>query len=609
VRFRHPLVRSAVYRAAPPQERLDAHRALADAIDPASDPDRRAWHLARATAGLDEAVAAALERSAERARARGGLGAAGAFRQRAAELTPDPARRARRALAAAHTKHLAGAPDAALHLLATARAGPLGEHDQARAELVQAQVTSAMTRGRDAPALLLHAAQRLAPLDAALAREATLDAFAAAVSAGRLARGPGARDVAQAVVTASTGRAPRRPPRAADLLLDGMAVLSTAGYGAGAPLLQGALAAFLDEPAGDDGALRWLWLACRVARALADDTRWAALAERQARLARRAGALALLPGALDEHAGAQLLCGRLTTAAAAAAEADAVATATGSPVRPHSPLWLVLWRTDEADALAPLAAARSDAIRRGEGLWLAEADAATTVLHLGLGRYEEALTAAERVAEAPGAPVLSSWTAPELIEAAARSGNGRRAAGAAARLTEIARACGTDWALGLEARSRALLAEGEAAEALYREAVERLGRTRIRVALARAHLLYGEWLRRENRRVDGREQLRVAHALVTEMGAQAFADRARRELLATGETVRKRTADTLDELTSQEAHIAVLAAGGQTNPEIGAELFISPRTVEWHLRKVYAKLAIGSRKELGGALAAAQPVP
>ena len=605
VRFRHPLVRSAVYRSASPEARHRVHGALADATDPDLEPDRRAWHRAHATPALDEDVAAELERSAGRAQARGGLAAAAAFLQRAAQLTPEPASRARRALAAAQSKHQAGAPGTALNLLAMAQAGPLDELQRARAELLRAQITFAVNRGRDAPPLLLAAAKRLESLDATLARETYLDAFSAALFAGRLARGGDVREVAEAVLAADWGDSSRRSPRAYDLLLDGLAILTTHGYAAAATTLKRALRAFRDEPISEEDALRWLWLACRIARALGDDASWDELTHRQVQLARKAGALSLLPIALIERFGVQLFVGDLDAAASLVAEAEAVVEATGSQLAPQGAIALAAWRGHEAEASALIQASRQEVERRGEGLWLIATEWASAVLFNGLGRYEDALAVAEQAAEDPHELGLSTWVPTEIIEAAVRSGDPERAAGPLRRLQEISRAAGTDWALGVEARSRALLSEGEAAERLYHEAIERLGRTRIRVALARAHLLYGEWLRRENRRVDAREQLRIAHQLYSSMGMEGFAERARRELSATGETVRKRTVETPDELTMQEAQIARLASDGLSNPEIGARLFISPRTVEWHLRKVYTKLGVSSRQQLHKTLARA----
>ena len=611
VLFRHPLVRSAAYRSASPQERRAVHGALAEVTDPELDPDRLAWHWAQAASGPDEEVAAELERSADRAQARGGLAAAAAFLQRAAEVTPEPAPRARRTLAAAQSKHQAGAPDTALELLAMAQAGPLDELQRARAELLRAQITFAVTRGRDAPPLLLAAAKRLEPLDAALARETYLDAFSAALFAGRLARGGGVREVAEALLAADWGESSRRSPLACDLLLDGLAILTTRGYAAAAATLKGAVRAFRDEPMSEEDTLRWLWLACRIARALGDDASWDELTDRQVQLARSAGALSLLPIALIERFGVQLFLGDLDAAASLVAEAEAVVEATGSQLAPQGAIALAAWRGREAEASALIQASRLEVERRGEGLWLIATEWASAVLFNGLGRYKDALAAAEQAAEDPHELGLSTWVPTEIIEAAVRSGNRERAAGPLSRLQEISRAAGTDWALGVEARSRALLSDGEAAERLYLEAIERLGRTRIRVALARAHLLYGEWLRRQRRRMDAREQLRIAHELYSSMGMGGFAERARRELQATGETVRKRSVKTRGELTAQEMQIARLARDGLSNPEIGARLFLSARTVKYHLGKVFTKLEISSRAQLDRVLpgdpATAQP--
>jgi DNA-binding CsgD family transcriptional regulator len=603
VRFRHPLVRSAIYHAASPGERRAAHSALACAIDPDSDPDRRAWHRAQGTAGLDEDVAEELERSAARARARGGQAAAAAFLERAVVLTPAPARRARRALAAAHSKNLAGAPERALELLALAQVGPLDELDRARAELLNAQITFAATRGRDAPRLLLSAARRLEPLDATLTRATYLDAFSAAVAAGREARGGGLRDVAAAVLAADWGRSSTGLPRSCALLLDGLAVLSTQGYPSGIPILQQSLAAFRDEPISEEDALRWLWLACRTARGLFDDASWDELSDRQVQAARRTGALSLLPMALTERFSMQLFAGNITVATSLVGEAAAVTESIGSRITPCGAVSLATWRSRETEARALIEASRADVVRRGEGLWLISADWTVAVLLIGLCRYEEALAAAERAAGHAEGLQLWTWVWPEVIEAAARSGHADHATAPMERFTEFARASGTDWALGVEARCRALLSDRDGAEALYRESIDRLGRTSIRVALARTHLLFGEWLRREGRRTDAREHLRAAHRMFVDMGLEAFAERARQELTATGEAARRRIVTTLDELTAQETQIARLAGERLTNPEIGTQLFLSPRTVEWHLRKVFTKLGVSSRRELVTALA------
>jgi DNA-binding CsgD family transcriptional regulator len=592
VRFRHPLVRSAVYRAAEPEERRRVHRALAGATEDA-DPDRRAWHRAQAATGLDEDVAAELERSAARAQARGGLAAGAAFHERAAELTPDPRRRAQRELVAAQSKHQAGAPDAALRLLAAAQAGPLDALEHARAELLRAQISFATTRGRDAPPLLLAAARRLEPLDAALARETYLDAFAAALSADRLVREGSMREVAAAVLGAGQGRS----SRASDRLLEGLSVLTAEGYAAAAPALRAGLRAFREEPFSEGEELRWLWLACQLARALCDDAAWDDLSARQVELARRTGAFALLPVALEERLTADLVCGRIAAAESDAAEAAAVVEATRSRYRLSTAIALANWRGRDAEAQALIEAQRSDVLRRGEGLWLREHDWGTAVCRIGLGRYDDALAAAERAADAPAGMGVKLWVFAELIEAAVRSGQPERATGALPQLGEIAAAGGTQFALGVYARSRAILGDGDPGS-LYEESIERLGHTRTRMSLARSHLVYGEWLRREQRRTDAREQLGAAYEMFTQIGADAFAERARRELVATGATVRRRSVDTRDELTAQESQIARRAASGQTNAEIGAQLFLSPRTVEWHLRHVFDKLGIASRKDL-----------
>jgi DNA-binding CsgD family transcriptional regulator len=602
VRFRHPLVRSAVYRSSSLDDRLRAHRGLAEATDPETDPDRRAWHLAHATPALDETVAAELEESASRAQARGGLAAAAAFLRRAAALTPEPEPRARRALAAARCSHEAGAPDSALELLAMAEAGPLDELQRARAELLRAQIRFAVNRGRDSPPLLLAAARRLEKLDAKLSRETYLDAFSAALFAGRLGVGASMREVAEAVLAANWGESGGRSPPACDLLLEGVAVLTTQGYAAGAPTLKRALSAFRDEPMSEEDALRWLWLACRVARALGDDASWDALTDRQVRLAREAGALSLLPIALIERFGVQLFLGDLSEAQSLVAEAEVVVEATGSHLAPQGAIALAAWRGSENEVSELIEASRQEVVRRGEGLWLIATEWASAVLFNSLGRYEEALAVSEQAGEDPDELGVSTWVPTEFIEAAVRAGQPERAAAPLRRLQEISRASGSDWTLGVEARSRALLSQGDEAERLYREAIDRLGRTRVKVALARAQLLYGEWLRREGRRVEAREQLRTAHATYAAMGMEGFAERARRELVATGEKVRKRSVETRDDLTAQEAQIARLAADGRTNPEIGSQLFISSRTVEWHLHKVFTKLGIGSRRDLRQAL-------
>ena len=313
VRFRHPLARSAVYRAASPEERQSVHRALAEATDPDADPDRRAWHLAHATPGLDEGVAAELERSADRARARGGLAAAAAFLERAAELTPEPDRRAERALAAAQAKHQAGAPDAALRLLAMAQAGPLDEVGRARAELLRAQLAADPGRGRDAPPLLLKAAKRLEPLHLGLARDAYGDAFCAARTAGRMAIRGRMLEVAEAARAVPSAPQPRAP----DLLLDGLAVWPPKDTPR-ARRSGRALSALRAEEVRAEEGLRWMPLACRMAHDVWDDESWYALSARLIELAREAGALTVLPVALLQGMTIQLLAGEFAAAASMA---------------------------------------------------------------------------------------------------------------------------------------------------------------------------------------------------------------------------------------------------------------------------------------------------
>ena len=600
VRFRHPLVRSAVFRAATPGDRRRAHRALAEATDPEVDPDRRAWHRARAAVGPDEDVAADLERSAGRAEARGGLAAAAALLEQAAALTPEPARRATRALAAAQAKHLAGAPDAARALLATALDGPLVELQRARADLLRAQIAFAANRGSDAPPLLLEAARRLEPLDAALARETYLDALSAATFVGRLAGDVGLREVARAARAAPPAQ---QPPRPADLLLDGLALLLTEGHAAAVPTLRRALAPFRDGAISRDEELRWAWLAVHVAIDLWDDETWHAVAARNVELTRETGALAVLPTALNTLVGVHLSAGEFDEADALLAEVRAVTEATGGHVALYVNLALAGFRGREEEASRLLEATLAEVEPRGEGIGITIAYWGTAMLYNGLGRYDEALAAAELGAAYPADLRFATRALVELVEAAARGGSPERAAEAVEQLAETTRPCGTPLGRGTEARSRALVSEGETAEGLYREAIEQFGQTRVPTALARAHLLYGEWLRRERRQADARAELRTAHDMLSAIGMQAFAARAERELRATGAAARKPAAAPSGRLTPQEARIAQLARDGLSNPEIGARLFLSPRTAEYHLRKVFAKLEISSRTELDRALA------
>lgn len=594
VRFRHPLVRSAIYRAAATPARQQVHRALAEATDAEADPDRRAWHRAHATAGLDKEVAAELEQSADRAKGRGGLAAAAAFLQRAAELSPDPVHRGARALAAAQAKLQAGAPEAAEALLCTAELAPLDEPQRARLQMLRAQIAFAV-RGSDAPSLLLDAARRLVSLDAALAREACLEALAATMFTDGLEISPDVLGIVRETAPAS------HPPEPHDLLLDGLATRLTQGYAAAVAPLREALQAFGGADDADTADSRWLWLACRIAADLWEQATWEALATRGLRLARESGALSILPMAGSYRAGVHIHAGQYRAAWVLLEESSAVTQATGTtPLVQAKPI-VAAWRGHEEEALALIEGGRRLAAATGQGMALSMIDNANAVLMNGLGRYEEALAAAVR-ASAHREHSLYANVLVELIEAAVRSGRPQSAVEGLDRLAERTQASGSDWALGLEARSRALVTQGPVAESLYQEALHRLARAPVPPYLARAQLVYGEWLRRQNRRLDARRQLRAAHDTLSRIGAKAFAERARRELLATGETVRKRTAETLYALTAQEAQIARLAADGCTNPEIAAQLFISPRTVEYHLHKVFTKLDIRSRRELPGAV-------
>jgi DNA-binding CsgD family transcriptional regulator len=597
--FRHPLVRSAVYRAAGPGERSEVHRALAEATDPIVDPDRRAWHRAQAASGPDEEVAAELERSAARAEARGGLAAAAAFLERSSLLTLDPARRASRALAAADANQQAGALDDALALVASAEAGPLDEVQRAHVDVLRARISLAADRGREAPRLLLTAAKRLEPLDAAAARGIYLDALTAAFFAGRLG---GEVDMRRVAAAARAAPVPESPVHAADLLLDGLVVLITDGAAAGTPVLREAVSAFTNDEIGTEEGLRWLWLAGRVAGYIWDYENTDALTQRQVRVGRESGALTVLPVSLSIRASVELWAGNLAEASSLIVEANAITDATDGRNVPYAPLALAAFRGREPDASRVMHATSEDFLARGEGMGLTLAQWATALLHNGLARYDVALAAAEQAVEDPHELWFSPLLMVELIEAATRGGLQEPAANALEVLSETTRPSGTPWARGIEARSRALLAEGEAAETLYREAIEHFGPTRLRVDLARTHLLYGEWLRRKRRRIDARTELRTAHELFSEFGMEAFAERARVELEATGEHARRRTADTFGELTPQEAQISRLAAQGHTNPEIAAQLFISPNTVEYHMRKVFRKLDVKTRTQLANRL-------
>ena len=588
VEFAHPLVRTATYRSASTNDRLRVHRALASATDAETDPDRRAWHRAQASLGPNEEVAVELERSADRAQARGGLAAAAAFLERAFELTRDPTRRAERALSAAEASFQAGAFDVALALVETAEAEVVNEAQGGRIDLLRGQLAFASANA-DAPTLLLRAAKRLETLEPKVARETYLTAWRAANMAGD---GGVAVDVCHAVRAlprASSGPIPL------DTLLDAVASLTIDGRAAAAPKLKQA-AKILAEISAED-VVRWGSAGAATAASW-DVEGWRRLNERHVQLMRDVGALAQLPLRLMSAGIADAWVGDFAGAASAIAESESVVAETGGRIGPYALLRLRALQGREVETSPLIADALEQGSTGAQGMVAIHAHWAAAVLYNGLGHYDEAAAAARPATSNTFEPWVSMWGLPELVEAASRSGDEGSAREAFERLRETTQSSGGDVALGIEARCLALLSEGGAAEHEYREAIDRLGHTAVRPELARAHLLFGEWLRREGRRVDAREQLRTAYDMFVAIGMEAFAERARRELVATGERVRKRTPETRDELTPQEEQIARLARDGLSNPEIGARLFISARTVEWHLRKVFTKLGITSRRQL-----------
>ncbi|GIF47730.1 regulatory LuxR family protein [Asanoa ferruginea] len=596
VRFRHPLVRSAIYAAAPDAQRRQAHAALAEATDRELDPDRHAWHSGQAVEGPDDEIADRLERSAGQAMARGGLAAAASFLLRSAELTGDPARRTRRTLLAAKCSLEAGSPDRALALIALAEAGGPDKVQRAEAGLLRARV--AFIRNRDAAAspLLRAAAADLEALDPELARTTYLEAISAAMFAGALGEG----QLREAALAARAGPPAPDPPRAADLLLDGLAMRFTDGYPAALPVLRRAVVAFRDGPAVGPDAVRWLWLACVTSTQVWDFPSWPRLAGKFVRLARENGALSTLPAALNSRMAADVLTGDLGAAAGLLDQLRAATDATTArPFLPLGELMLGAWRGETAETEALAEATAADVRRRGEGAGLVAVAWALAVLHNGRGEYPAAADAAASEDHEPPVLGFPPWgILAELVEGATRAGRPEEAAAAFDRLAAATAAAGTEWALGIEERSRALITEGPAAEEHYRAAIDLLAATPLRGEEARAHLVYGEWLRRVGRRADAREQLRVAHAEFADRGMEGFAERAERELATAGETAHKRAAPPTGRLTAQEAQIARLAREGLSNPEIGERLFLSPRTVEWHLSKIFAKLRITSRREL-----------
>ncbi|MEU8931685.1 AAA family ATPase [Streptomyces sp. NPDC048409] len=609
LRFRHPLVRSAVYHRAGPEECRAVHRALAAATDPAQHPDRRAWHAAQAASGPDEEVAVELERAADRARQRGGIAAEAVLLERAGQLTPDARRRGRRAVAAAEAHFSAASPDRATEQATLAELCPLSSLDRARLARLRARILFARSRGDEAAPLLLEAAAQFTAAKSPLARETYLEAISATIFAGRVHGPTGAR---AAAVAARASGAPPSGSAAADLLLEGVAAILTDGYETGLPALRGALDLLAQEELRTrEATMRWLLLVPVALEAFIhyawDLHAWDRLATRAVRLARDIGALGALPPALIYAGGVRIHDGDFAEAARMINEADTLAAATGHAPHTYAALVLAAWR-GEADAAARIIDdARTRAVERGEVSLLGVTGYIQGVLFNGLARYEDALAAARSGIEHDGFN-FTGLSLVEHIEAATRCGSPDLAHASLARLLELTRAADSGWAAGAGARSRALLADGAEADALYRTAVEEFGRGGVTVEVARTHLLYGEWLRRNRRPSQARDHLRTAYEMFDGMRADAFAERARRELIATGEHVRARVTKATNSLTAQESQIAARAADGMTNARIGAELFISPHTVEWHLRKVYTKLGINSRRALPDALPGAVPL-
>ena len=596
--FRHPLVRSAVYNTATPKNRRDAHRVLAEATDTASDPDRAAWHRAQASIGPNEDVAAELEASAERARSRGGFAAAAAFLERSVSLTSDLSRRAVRALRAAQAKRVAGALDAASHLAVIAERGPLDDLHQAQLDALLGQIAFARNRGNEVSPLMLKAASRLEQIDLNLARDAYLDAMIAAIFSGHLAVEADVQAVAKAALAAS----PKGQVRAPDLLLEGLSLLVTEGIGSGVTALKNALSAFRGDDLSTEDRLRWSWVAGGTAGFIWDHETWDLLTARQERLARDVGALSVLPITLSTRVSMCLFAGDAAAARSLADQVRIVTDASDNRPIPNPPLFIAAFHGDEAEVRRLTEIITREAQSKGEGLALTRGQWATALVCNSKGRYEEAFRAAKEAVNDPNDFWYRGWATVELIEAASRTNRVEDACSALQKLAEGTDASGTEWALAVQARSRALLSEGAGAEALYKEAVDRLSPTRLRTDLARSQLLYGEWLRRRKRQREARDQLRAAHELFVQSDMRGFADRAEAELLATGERARKRAVDTQVDLTPQESRISELAAEGATNQDIAERLFISSATVEYHLSKIYRKFGIRSRAQLANML-------
>jgi DNA-binding CsgD family transcriptional regulator len=570
------------------------HAALAAATDPAADPDRRAWHLAWASPGPDEEIAAELERSASRARARGGMAAAAAFLDRAAVLTLDPMSRSRRALEAAQAKTESGAFAAADRLLDLAEADPLDDLQTAQVDLLRGRLAFARSSGSEASGLLLKAARRFESLDARVACDTYLEALEAAVVAGRLATA----DVVEIAEAARHALASAEPDRPLDLLLNGLAVRITDGNAAGVPLLRRALHQYMTAELPVQDELRSLWLAGHAASLLWDYETWDQLSARLVFRAREVGALGTLPLALSTRAGIKTLAGELGEVASIAAEIEAIIDVTGGNAVRYGLLAGIEEVGLKGRGAQGMENAQDDVTRRGEGGGLTTMQWVAVAANNATGRYEDAFAIAELASATSHPQEIANWMAIEHVEAASRTGHIARANAALERLSDSLTASNSDWGRGTEACVRALLSDGASAEAQYQDAIDRLARTRLRIAHGRARLLYGEWLRRQHRRIEAREQLGMAHELFEQSGLTIFAERAGIELRATGQRARKRVEDTRDELTPQESQIARMVAEGATNREVAAQLFLSPSTVDYHLRKAFRKLGVRSRTQL-----------
>jgi DNA-binding CsgD family transcriptional regulator len=605
VRFRYPLIRSAVYHGAPDAGRRRAHLLLSAACDALRDPDLRAWHLGAAATGPDEGVAAELELAANRAQARGGYTGRVALLRRSVELTADNDRRVRRELALADAELRSGDPDIAQDLVDTALPNLSEPRPRALGEQLRGEILFAQGHVTDSAAILVGAARLLAP-DHAAAREAAAAAMRAALWAGPTE----SKEVSTAA--AALPRPARSEARVSDLLLEGFAARFTTGFTASVEPFRAALSALRSEDPGQVTELRWFEMAAIAALCIWDADTVLDITNRFLRAARTQGALALLPAALALRATADCLIGRLTDAEDRWTEMREIIAASRSAtvigVDSLSEGTALVYSGRIAEARAVGTARIRESTSRGQGGLADVGRAITAIADVWAGDYAAAVIAAATVVQ-DDVPFVAEATLPELIEAAARNGQRSEAMSAFHIMSERALAVGTPEALGIRSRCAALLDDGDDAEACYQEAIGHLERGRAAVELARAHLQHGEWLRRRKRKRDARSELRTARDMLDAMGAKGFAARAAAELRATGERARPRTpAATLD-LTPQEARVAGLAAEGETNNQIAAQLFISPRTVEYHLSKVFTKLGVSSRAQLARRMPASLEAP